>query len=319
MISGYYLFAGGAITVGTVYLFIRYIHLLEEPIWALTRQVESFQTIGACVERLNEFRNIKPDVLEGDRLKIDGEGLTLTFDRVSFSYETDEPVLNDISFSLNKNRVLGLLGRTGSGKTTMARLIFRLFDPTSGRIFLNNTGLGDLKLRVLRQKVALVTQDVQIFHSSVRNNLTFFDFSVPDERILGVLQELELSNWFHRLPNGLDTLLGKDGHSLSAGEAQLLAFARIFLKDPEMIILDEASSRLDPATEELIERTLEKLLQNRTAIVIAHRLRTVHRADEILILEKGSLREHGDRQILASDPNSQFYKLLQTGLEEVLV
>jgi ABC-type multidrug transport system fused ATPase/permease subunit len=319
MTSGYYLFEGGVITVGTVYLFIRYIHLMEEPIWALTRQVESFQTIGACVERLNEFRNIKADVLDGDQLKIDGDGLTLTFDHVSFSYESDEPVLNDISFSLNKNRVLGLLGRTGSGKTTMARLIFRLFDPTSGKIFLNNTGLGDLKFQVLRQKVALVTQDVQLFHSSVRNNLTFFDLSIPDERILDVFHELELSSWFYQLPNGLDTLLGKDGHSLSAGEAQLLAFTRVFLKDPEMIILDEASSRLDPATEGLIEHALERLLQNRTTIVIAHRLRTVYRADEIMILEKGNLREHGERQMLASDPDSQFYKLLQTGLEEVLV
>jgi ATP-binding cassette subfamily B protein len=319
MTSGYYLFEGGVITIGTVYLFIRYIHLMEEPIWALTRQVESFQTIGACVERLIEFRNIQPIVVEGEQLKIDGEGLTLTFDRVSFSYETDEPVLNDISFSLNQNRVLGLLGRTGSGKTTMARLIFRLFDPTSGKISLNHTGLGDLNLKVLRQKVALVTQDVQLFHSSVRNNLTFFDLSIRDERILDVFRELELTDWFHRLPNGLDTLLGKDGHSLSAGEAQLLTFARVFLKNPEMIILDEASSRLDPATEGLIERALEKLLQNRTTIIIAHRLGTVYRADEIMILEEGHLREHGERQMLANDPNSQFYKLLQTGLEEVLV
>lgn len=318
MTTGYYLFMGGLITVGTVYLFVHYIHLLEEPIWALTRQVESFQTIGACVERLNEFRNFRPDVIEGNQLGIDGDGLNLTFDRVSFSYDTDEPVLKDLSFSLHQNRVLGLLGRTGSGKTTLARLIFRLFDPTSGKIVLNRTELRDVKLKVLRQKIALVTQDVQLFHSTVRNNLTFFDQSIPDKRILEVLQQLELSDWFHDLPQGLDTLLGKDGHSLSAGEAQLLAFARVFLKNPDMIILDEASSRLDPATEARIDRALEKLLRNRTAIIIAHRLGTVHRADEIMILEKGSLREHGDRQMLASDPDSQFYQLLQTGLEEVL-
>jgi ATP-binding cassette subfamily B protein len=318
MTTGYYLFMSGVITVGTVYLFVRYIHLLEEPIWALTRQVESFQTIGACVERLNEFRNLTPDVLEGSQLKIDGEGLSLTFDRVSFSYETDEPVLDDLSFSLNQNKVLGLLGRTGSGKTTMARLIFRLFDPTSGKIFLNQTELRDVKLKVLREKIALVTQDVQLFHSSVRNNLTFFDLSIPDEQVLEVLQQLELLDWFDHLPEGLDTLLGKDGHSLSAGEAQLLAFARVFLRNPDMVILDEASSRLDPATEARIDRALEKLLQNRTAIIIAHRLQTVDRADEIMILEKGNLREHGDRQLLASDPDSQFYQLLQTGLEEVL-
>ena len=133
-----------------------------------------------------------------------------------------------------------------------------------------------------------------------------------------VLTKLGLTNWYRKLPEGLDTPLGNDGHSLSAGEAQLLAFARVFLRDPVLVILDEASSRLDPATEQHLDRALERLLLNRMAIIIAHRLGTVDRADEIMILENGGISEHGDRQHLANDPTSQFFHLLQTGLEEVL-
>jgi ATP-binding cassette subfamily B protein len=318
MISGYFLFKAGAITVGTVYLFIHYINLIEEPIWQLTRQVESFQTIGACVERLSEFRALQPEVRDGPYSGMDGDSLSLTFNGVSFSYEGNEPVLRDITFSLKPGRVLGLLGRTGSGKTTLARLVFRLFDPTCGQIMLNQRDLRELKLKALRQKVALVTQDVQIFRASIRDNLTFFDPAIQDERILDVINALGLKDWYRKLPGGLDTLLGKEGQSLSAGEAQLLAFARVFLRDPALVILDEASSRLDPATEQRLERALERLLLNRMAIIIAHRLRTVDRADEIMILENGGISEHGDRQRLANDPTSQFFHLLQTGLEEVL-
>ncbi len=152
----------------------------------------------------------------------------------------------------------------------------------------------------------------------MRDNLTFFDRSISDERIRAVIEELELADWYQALPDGLDTQLGAGGQGLSAGEAQLLAFTRVFLRDPGLVILDEASSRLDPATERRIERAIDALLGGRTAIVIAHRLETVHRADEIMILEQGAVREYGERERLAGDPSSRFYSLLQTGLEEML-
>jgi ATP-binding cassette subfamily B protein len=198
-------------------------------------------------------------------------------------------------------------------------LIFRLYDPKSGCIEVNGTDLRALRLETLRRSVAIVTQDVQLFRASIRDNLTFFDRSIPDEKILATLDELELGDWYRSLPNGLDTKLDTGSRSLSAGEAQLLAFTRVFLRNPGMIILDEASSRLDPATEQRLERAIDKLVQNCTAIIIAHRLQTVQRADEIMILEDGSVSEYGDRRQLAADVNSRFYQLLQTGLEEVLV
>jgi ABC-type multidrug transport system fused ATPase/permease subunit len=317
--NGYWLYTGGLITIGTVYLFIHYINLLEEPFWAMTHEIESFQTIGACVERLTEFRDFKPAVVNGVGHDIPSEPLALTFDDVTFSYNGDDSVLSGLSFQLKPGSVLGLLGRTGSGKTTLARLIFRLYDPRSGRIAINGVDLRDAQLNVLRRSVAIVTQDVQLFRASIRNNLTFFDRSISDEQILNTLEELELGDWYRALPKGLDTELDTGARSLSAGEAQLLAFTRVFLRNPGLVILDEASSRLDPATEQRLERAVDKLLQNRTAIIIAHRLGTVHRADEIMILDGGKVSEYGERKQLASDPNSRFYQLLQTGLEEVLV
>lgn len=316
--SGYWLFTAGLVTIGTVYLFIHYINLLEEPFWAMTHEIESFQTIGACVERLTEFRNFKPEVLDGAGVEIPTQPLALTFRDVTFSYNGSDAVLSDLSFNLKPGAVLGLLGRTGSGKTTLARLIFRLYDPQSGCIEVHGQDIRNAQLEMLRRNIAIVTQDVQLFRASVRDNLTFFDRSITDEQILATLNELELGDWFRSLPQGLDTELDLGSRSLSAGEAQLLAFTRVFLRNPGLVILDEASSRLDPATEQRLERAIDKLLQNRTAIIIAHRLGTVHRADEIMILERGKVSEYGDRRQLAADSNSRFYQLLQTGLEEVL-
>jgi len=316
--SGYWLFTAGLVTIGTVYLFVHYINLLDEPFWAMTHEIESFQTIGACVERLTEFRNFKPDVVDGMGVEIPARPLTLAFEDVTFSYNGNDTVLSRLSFQLKPGSILGLLGRTGSGKTTLARLIFRLYDVKSGNIKVNDSDLRDVHLNTLRRSVAIVTQDVQLFRASIRDNLTFFDRSISDDQILATLEEMELGDWYRALPKGLDTELDTGSRSLSAGEAQLLAFARVFMRNPALVILDEASSRLDPATEARLERAIDKLLQNRSAIIIAHRLHTVHRADEIMILENGEVSEYGNRKQLAEDRKSRFHQLLQTGLEEVL-
>ncbi len=319
LINGYWLYKAGIITIGTVYLFVQYINLLEEPFWAMTHETESFQTIGACIERLTEFRSFKVDVIDGTDTRNLKHPLSLKFQDVIFSYNGNDSVLSDLSLFLKPGSVLGLLGRTGSGKTTLARLIFRLYDVKSGSIQVNGIDLCKMQLQTLRRNIAIVTQDVQLFRASIRDNLTFFDRSISDEQILKTLENMELGDWYRSLPKGLDTQLDTGSRSLSAGEGQLLAFTRVFLRNPGLVILDEASSRLDPATEARLERAIDKLLQNRTAIIIAHRLHTVHRADEIMILESGRVSEYGERKGLAADSNSRFYQLLQTGLEEMLV
>jgi ABC-type multidrug transport system fused ATPase/permease subunit len=238
-----------------------------------------------------------------------------------------EIVLHDISFRLEPGRVIGLLGRTGSGKTTLTRLLFRLYDPEEGSIRLGNAAhqengqlhsIRSISVQELRRRIGMVTQNIQLFHATVRENLTFFDTTIPDDRIHEAIRDLGLWKWFQTLPNGLDTELESGGGGLSAGEAQLLAFTRIFLRDPGLVILDEATSRLDPATENLIEQAVGKLVHNRTAIIVAHRLGTVQRADDILILENGHIIEYGERAHLADDPSTHFHRLLQTGMEEVL-
>ncbi len=318
-VGGFWLYQGGLITVGTVFLVVNYTNMLRRPIRELTQQVENLQNIGAATERLRELRAIQSKIPDGNGADLPTGALELSFENVHFSYMENEPVLREIDFQLKPGSVLGLLGRTGSGKTTLARLVFRLYDPTQGRLRLGGVYLTQPYLRDLRQRVALVTQDVQLFQATVRDNITFFDRSLPDSRILAVIRELGLTEWLEALPNGLDTKLETGGRSISAGEAQLLAFTRVFLRDPGLVILDEASSRLDPATEQLIERAIDKLLKDRTAIIIAHRLGTIHRTHEIMILEEGRIVEYGDRQRLASDPGSRFASLLRTGLEEVLV
>jgi ATP-binding cassette, subfamily B, bacterial len=315
---GFVLFRRDLITLGTVFLFIQYTQLLFRPMREITMQIQELQKAGAGIGRVNELMSIETRIKEGSGVPIPEGPLEVHFDHVTFAYHDDDPVLDDINFRLEPGTVIGLLGRTGSGKTTITRLLFRLYDINQGTIRLGGTDIRDAHLQELRQRVGIVTQDVQLFRTSVRNNLTFFDDSIPDERILEAIYDLGLGGWFESLDEGLDSRIQSGGSGLSAGEAQLLAFTRVFLKDPGLIILDEASSRLDPVTEQRIERAIDKLLHNRTGIIVAHRLATVQRADEIMIIDKGHILEHADRVQLVNDPNSHFYHLLRTGLEEAL-
>ena len=315
--SGYYLFRQGVFTLGTVFMVVQYTDTMFRPLRQITREMEDLQKASASIVRVQELTDLQSNIAENPSAVLPSGALSVGFQDVSFAYE-EEMVLEAISFHLEPGKVLGLLGRTGSGKTTLTRLLFRLYDPGAGTIQLGNVDVQDAHLRDLRHHVGMVTQNVQLFRASVRDNLTFFDSGVEDERILSVLRDVGLSQWYESLADGLDTEIQSGGAGLSAGEAQLLAFTRVFLKDPGLVILDEASSRLDPATEQLIECAVDKLLQNRTAIIIAHRLATVERADEILILEDGRIREYGERVQLVQNQESRFAELLRTGLQEVL-
>ena len=318
LVMGAYLFKANVISIGTVYLMFHYTQMLRQPMEKITFQMNDLQKVSANIARIQEITHTPCKIPDRSDAHLPSGAMSVKFDNVSFGYVEQEVVLRNLLFHLQPGVALGLLGRTGSGKSTLARLLFRLYDPNSGTIRLNDVDIREVSLSDLRQRVGIVTQDVQLFHATVRDNLTFFDKTIPDEQILQVIQELGLSSWYQSMSKGLDTELTTGGSGLSAGEAQLLAFTRVFLKDPGLVILDEASSRLDPVTEQLIERAVDKLLHNRTAIIIAHRLATVHRADEIMIFKDGSICEHGVREQLMNNSNSRFYRLLQTGLEGVL-
>lgn len=318
-----YLYFQHSITLGQVYLFFQYTTLIQAPLEQITQQLQEVQKAASSLTRVREVLRIQPGIVDGGgafAAKTRTErGVAVAFDGVTFAYDDEGPVLRDLSFDIAPGQVVGLLGRTGSGKTTISRLLFRLYDVSEGAIRLDDTDVRTVPLAALRARVGLVTQDVQLFHATIRDNLTIFDRTIPDERILAVIREMGLSEWFERLPAGLDTELKAGGEGLSAGEAQLLAFIRVFLQQPGLVILDEPSSRLDPATERLIERGVRALLRGRTGIIIAHRLATVQRASSIMVIENGRLLEYGPRDALARQPDSRFAALLRIGMEEVLV
>ena len=323
-ILGSWLYGIGTLTIGGVYLVFHYVEMTRHPMEQIRAQMEDLQKAGAAIARVDELMTTATKLkAEGDH-SIGAGSLSVEFDDVSFSYddagdgESSEIVLKDVSFHIAPGRVVGLLGRTGSGKSTIARLVTRLYEPQAGSVRLDDVATWDAHVADIRKRVGMVTQDVQLFRASIRDNLTFFNDDIPEEQIIDAIHRLELDSWLASMPNGLDTLLDSGSGGLSAGQAQLLAFTRIFLEDPGVVVLDEASSRLDPATERLIERAVDHLLENRTGIVIAHRLGTVTRADDILILDEGRVAEFGERAALAADPDSRFSRLLATGMEEVL-
>lgn len=359
------MYTRGQISIGTMVMLVSYIALMETPIKYIRRQAGNLQKAVASIGRINEFLQLEPEVKERVTAVLPSAALSVQFDGVSFAYKDrlavsdgggvreqwavsseqlvmsseespnlavssppisqSQTVLQNISFTLQPGKILGLLGRTGSGKTTLTRLLFRLYDVDEGAIRLDGIDVRDVALSDLRGHIGMVTQEVQLFEATVRDNLTLFrNYDpatplIPDAQIIEAIKTLGLESWYNDLRDGLDTMLKSGGQGLSAGEAQLLAFTRVFLRNPRLIILDEASSRLDPATEQLLERAIDRLLHGRTAIIIAHRLGTVQRADDILILEHGRVAEQSERILLANDPSSRFYSLLQTGLEEVLV
>ena len=350
-----YRYTQGTMSIGTVYLMVFYVGLLESPLKYIRRQIENMRQAVASIERIHSFFQLQPQVREQITAVLPNKSLSVTFNDVCFAYkdrlgtserglsmgngqlsivneeltspqpQISNPVLENLTFQLEPGHILGILGRTGSGKTTLTRLLFRLYDVDAGSITFNGINITQIGLSDLRQHVGLVTQDVQLFAATIRDNLTLFRNyesdrePIHDDQILAAMETLGLDGWLHNLPNGLDTMLKAGGKGLSAGEAQLLAFTRVFLCDPHLVILDEASSRLDPVTEGLLERAVDRLLQHRTGIIIAHRLHTVQRADNILILENGRIVENGRRIHLETNPDSRYAQLLKTGLEEVLV
>jgi ABC-type multidrug transport system fused ATPase/permease subunit len=314
---GGYLFLSGAISLGSVYLIFAYTQIVNRPIEQISRQMQDLQQAGAGLRRIQMLFGEGSSIDDGDA-DVPAGALSVDVEQVTFGYVADEPVLKNLSFRLEAGEVLGVLGRTGIGKTTLAKLLLRLHDANAGQICLGGIDVRQARLSSLRQHIGLVTQEIQIFHGTVRDNLSLFDPSVPDSRMLEVLDALDLGSWLARLPSGLDTRLAPHSAGMSAGEAQLLAFARVFLRDPGLVILDEASSRLDPATERRIERAIDRLLAGRTGIVIAHRLATLERVDRVLILDSQGVRESGRRADLAADPRSAFALLLRTGAQELL-
>ena len=301
----------GDITVGGAFVIYFYAQLLVQPLANVSQQVEQLQQAIAGGRRVIELLQLAPSIVDGPGADLPAAGLDVRFDRVHFGYGDDPDVLHDVTLDVPAGTVLGLVGRTGSGKSTLARLLVRQHDVRHGAITVGRTDVRTPTRQQLRQRVVLVTQEVHVLRASVRDNLTLFDPTITDGAILDAVDRLGLGPWFAKLPDGLDTIVREGGAGLSAGESQLVSFGRAFLADPAVVVLDEASSRLDPATETILERAVDALLDGRTGIVIAHRLSTLDRCDSIAVLDHGRVVEHGARDELAADVTTRFGALLQ--------
>ena len=244
---------------------------------------------------------------------LEARGLYKTFHSGRGSRHREVKAVLDVSLAIEAGQTHGLVGESGSGKSTTGRILLRLVDPTSGAVRLGGTDLRDVRLAALRSRMGVVSQDVHLFSASIRDNLTLFDPDVDDGAVHDALHRLELFDWVAAMPDGLDTVLGPGGGGLSAGEAQLVALTRLFLRSPDFVLLDEASSRVDPVTEERVTRAVDHLFEGRTAFVIAHRLSTVERLDSILIVDAGRVVEYGPTAALRADPSSRFAQLLAAG------
>jgi ATP-binding cassette, subfamily B, bacterial len=307
----------GDLSLGTAFVLYFYTQLLTQPLSSVSQQVQQLQQAIAGGRRVMELLGIETSLGDGPGVQLPSGALDLGFQGVVFGYGSDPDVLHHIDINVPAGTVLGVVGRTGSGKSSLARLAVRLHDPRAGQVTLDGVDLRRLSIPDLRRRVCMVSQEVHVLRASVRDNLTWFDDRVDEAVLLDAVERMQLGPWLEALPDGLDTVVREGGAGLSAGQAQLLAFGRAFLADPGVVLLDEASSRLDPATEAVLERAVDALLRDRTGVVIAHRLATLARCDSICVLDHGRVVEYGPRQELADDSRSWFGRLLRTGMDMV--
>ncbi|MDM5277966.1 ABC transporter ATP-binding protein [Paenibacillus silvae] len=318
LLLGVHYYIQGMISLGTLFLIYQYSQMLNDPIELLGDQVQEFQKAKSGMLRSRELLSMRSEIQEGTEEQLPEGPLGLEFNQVHFSYNAEKPVLQNITFKVKPGERLGIIGRTGSGKSSLSRVLLRLYNLDQGTIRIGGTDITKLSMQALYRRVGMVTQDVQLFDGTLRDNLTLFNSDVSDAMIQQTTERLGLHHWIDAQPDGLDTHLNAGGASLSAGEAQLFALTRVFLTEPSLVILDEPSSRLDAATESMLQSAIDELMKQSTGIIIAHRLATLEKVDKIMVLGEGKLLEFGARQELANDPASHYARLLVTGREEEL-
>ena len=330
LVAGALLVSNGSISLGTAFLMFQYVLLLERPLEDVVQQLETVQKANGAMVRVIDLLAERPTIIDAGTTCPAAGPLAIDFDAVSFGYASighsslhhspadtgtsdGDRVLHQISLSIGAGRSVGIVGRTGSGKTTLSRLVVRLVEATDGQVRLGGVAIADIPMVELRRRVALIPQEVELFSGTVRDNVTLFDPDPTDQQVAGALHRVGLSAL---VTGGIHRELGAGGAGLSAGEAQLLALARVWLREPDLVVLDEATARIDPATEVQLETAIAELMRGRTTIVIAHRLSTLRHVDEIVVLDHGIVVEHGTREALAADTSGRFHQLLALALED---
>ncbi|MCX8170439.1 MAG: ABC transporter ATP-binding protein/permease [Candidatus Bathyarchaeota archaeon] len=290
---GGHLIIRGETTVGTLIAFYSYVEMFFNPVITLTVYYNMLQSALAAAERIFEYLEAKPSVKDSsDAMDFEIKSGEVIFENVSFGYG-ETKVFENFNLKVNPSEILAIVGPTGAGKTTLANLMLRLYDPQGGRILIDGVDIREIKLSSLRRQIALVPQEPILFKDTVRENIRYGKPGAKDEEIIEVIHDLGLEPIIKTLPEGLDTMVSEGGVNLSVGQRQLINVARTLLRKPKVIILDEATSSVDPYTESLLQEALKRLLSGRTCIIIAHRLSTTFLADRVIVLDKGKIIEEG--------------------------
>jgi subfamily B ATP-binding cassette protein MsbA len=267
--------------------------ILNAPIRSIPRGISNFKTASASIDRIRNILETEPEIVEVANpvsRRIDGE---INFDNVSFSYNGDNEVLKDISFSVQKGEIIALVGPSGAGKTTIANLIPRFYDCKQGGVSIDGIDVKNYSLKSLRRQIGIVSQNISLFNTTIRENICYAKPDATDEEIFEAAKKAYAYDFIMELPKGFDTKVGERGIKLSGGQKQRISIARAVLMSPEILILDEATSALDSESEYYIQLALDELMENRTSVIIAHRLSTVNHANKILVVDKGEAVDIG--------------------------
>ncbi|GAB2794855.1 ATP-binding cassette subfamily B protein [Hymenobacter luteus] len=305
----------GTITTGSIAEFLIYVNLLTWPVTALGWTSSLVQRAEASQARINEFLHQQTDIVSRQNLELDIKG-DIVFDHVTFTYpDTGIQALRNVSFRIRPGQTLAVIGNTGAGKSTVAALLSRLYDVTSGSILIDGVDVRDLSLRALRGQIGYVPQDVFLFSDSIRNNINFGLDEPNEDKMLQAAKDANVYENILRFPEGFDTKVGERGITLSGGQKQRVSIARALVKEPKILILDDALSAVDTNTENAILGALQRIMHNRTSLIISHRVSSVKLADEILVLDDGQIVQHGTHEDLMRDEQGLYRALYERQLQ----
>jgi ATP-binding cassette, subfamily B, bacterial len=318
LLYGGYRVLHGEMTIGTLAAFLLYLRMFFEPMQEISQFFNTFQSAASALEKLAGVLAERPGIDDPARpVALDKVRGDIAFRDVRFGYTADRPVLPDLTLAIPAGQTVALVGTTGAGKTTIAKLIARFYDPTSGSVTLDGVDLRDLTQSALRRHVVMVTQENFMFDGTIADNIRFGRPDASDEEVRAAAATVGADGFIEALPDGYATDVANRGGRLSAGQRQLVAFARAFLADPEVLILDEATSSLDIPSERMVQRALQTVLSDRTALVIAHRLSTVQIADRVLVLEHGRVVEDGPPEDLIARNDGRYAALHRAWMESL--
>ncbi|WBB75357.1 ABC transporter ATP-binding protein [Micromonospora sp. WMMD1128] len=306
------------LSVGQLTAFLFLVTLFIQPVQIATEVLNEAQNAIAGWRRVLDVLDVEPDVADpGEQgRELPGGPLDVRFAGVTYAYPGGPPVLHDVTLDIAAKSRVAVVGETGSGKTTFAKLLTRLMDPTEGEVLLSGVDLRQVRFDSLRARVVMVPQDGFLFDATVGENVRFARPELTDARLAAAFTELGLADWLDGLPAGLDTPVGERGEALSVGERQLVALARAYVADPDLLVLDEATSAVDPATEVRLQRTLDAVTRGRTTLAIAHRLSTAQAADEVIVVDRGRIVQRGPHEELVRDADSVYALLYASWLEQ---